>query len=61
MKSSDIKINSNGQIYTNNNLIGFLDGDRVNIFEKGTSREIGTFDHKSEVVSIVLDWFNGRR
>ena len=61
MKSSDIRITPDGQIYNGNDLIGFIEDEKVYLFGKLGSFEIGTFDHKSEVVSIVLDWFNGRR
>lgn len=61
MKSSDIRITPEGQIYKDNDLIGFLDDEKVYLFGKLGSFKIGTFDHKSEVVSMVLDWFNGRR
>lgn len=61
MKSTDVKVTQDGKIVIHGDIVGFLDDETVYVYENGSSRPIGTFDHRSEIVSIVLDWLNGRR
>ena len=55
MKSTDIKITADGQIFAADRLVGFIDDDRVFVFTPKGSRELGRFDHRSEVVGMILE------
>lgn len=55
MKSTDIKITQDGKIYANDKYVGFLDEDRVFVITPKGSRELGRFDHRSEVVGMILE------
>jgi len=61
MKSGNITLTQDGKIVTHGEIVGFIEDGKVFLFGNLGSFEIGTYDHRSEVVSIVLDWFNGRR
>ena len=58
MKAAEIRITTDGHIYHKHAFIGFLDDDKVFIVTASGSREIGKFDHRSEVTAMVMDWFN---
>lgn len=55
MKSSDIRITTDGKIMYRNECIGFTEDDKVYVFSGGRSRPIGSFDHKSEIIAMVID------
>lgn len=59
MKSTDIQISQDGRIYANGKYVGFLDDDKVFIITKKGSRELGRFDHRSEVVGMILEELAG--
>lgn len=57
-----MKLTQNGLILDNNGKeIGFIEDDKVHVFENGSSRPIGSFDHRSEIPSILEEWKNGNR
>lgn len=56
-----MKITQSGLILDNGKEIGFIEDDKVYVFEKGSSRPIGTFDHRSEIPAMLDEWKNGNR
>jgi hypothetical protein len=47
-----------GKIFCKTDFIGFTEDDRVYVITRAGSRDIGSFDHRSEITLLVLDWFN---
>jgi len=55
-----IKITQDGNIFKNNECVGFIDDENVFVFVNGRSVEIGEYEHRSEVIKIVENYLAGR-
>lgn len=60
-KSRDIHISQDNKIFINGVYKGFIDDETAYIIERDHSRPLGTFDHRSEVIAMVVEWSNGHR
>lgn len=58
MKSCDVKVRQDGQIFEHNRFIGFIDEDKVYVMTKRGAHEIGAYDHRSEIVPLIVDWYS---
>lgn len=56
-----IHVSQDGKIFINGEYAGFIEGETIYVIENDSSRPIGDFEHRSEIVGIVQEWKEGRR
>ncbi|AHJ10747.1 hypothetical protein P106B_64 [Rhizobium phage vB_RglS_P106B] len=61
MKSADIHISQDGKIFVKGQYVGFTEDEKVYVIGKTGALSIGSYDHRSEITALVLEWFDGRR
>lgn len=61
MKSSDVHITQDGRIFVKGEYRGFTEDEKVYILERDRPREIGEYEHRSEITALVLEWYSGQR
>lgn len=60
IKTSDIVITQSLQVFITGEYVGFIDDDIVYVVgSSGHAVKLGAIDHRSEAVSLIVDWFNG--
>jgi len=62
MNSRDIRVSQDGKIFIAGTYRGFIEDDQIYIIEmEETSRPIGDFSHRSEITTVILEWYEGKR